>query len=119
MLFIWSLAACMFLGGIMMLLYQGYFWLQNGYALQLSVIDVLVLFDSHAKSPGASPWIYYPESWLGLHKLLSSTPFAAFLIVTGLLILFVGTIVVTKLWESQERAQEKQKAQKATQEDSL
>lgn len=63
------------------LIYQIYYWLQNNSWFDLSVIALLIRMDSKEFS-----WALYPESWLGLHKLLTYTPsaivalFLAFLI---------------------------------------
>ena len=73
-------AAVFFLGALAILGMQILEYLQIGHWPAFSVIDAARLFSTES-------WLYKPDSWLGLHKILSSTPTTAALAGMGFAIL--------------------------------
>jgi hypothetical protein len=82
-----SIAVCMFLAGLCILGYQVYAGLMYG------TWPVLPLHMYFAYLTPLTSWIESPQSWYGLHKLLTEalafTPLSLFLLLAGLLIAIV------------------------------
>jgi hypothetical protein len=84
---LFSIAACMFLAGLCLLGYQVYAGLMYG------TWPALPLQMYFAYLTPLTTWIESPQSWYGLHKLLTEhlafTPLSLFLLLAGLLIAIV------------------------------
>jgi len=72
--------SCLILCGPGILIYQLYIYLKNGAWLSLSMIDGLVW-------TGRLSWAKNPTDWLGLHKVLDSTPLSLGLFLIGIALL--------------------------------
>ncbi len=70
----WAFVAIL-LGGISILLYQAYEYLRLGVAPAYSVVTAMVLL--------GIDWAIAPSDWVGLFRILSSTPLSLVLIVIG------------------------------------
>lgn len=73
-------AVVFFLAALGILLLQALAYLQYGVWPSFSIIDAAKLFSTE-------PWLYEPASWLGLHKILASTPTTIALVGIGFAIL--------------------------------
>lgn len=73
------------------LIYQCFLWLREGEWVGLSA----TFFFKYFLSPD-SPLIYWldnPESWHGVHKLITATPLSVFLLLVGSAVFFVYFLV--------------------------
>ncbi len=69
--------------GMLVVLYQIFYYLKEGDWLTISVIDALIYVQ---KDPW--PWLLYPGDWVGFHNLLQKTPLSVGLAVLGIAWLF-------------------------------
>lgn len=83
--------------------YQLYGYLKHGVWVALSVIDGLLYLSSNKPSP----WLLYPDDWVGLHKLLEETPLALSAVIIGILWTVVFGFLCAKVEEYQERKRRK------------
>ncbi|HYE21999.1 MAG TPA: hypothetical protein VD998_00230, partial [Verrucomicrobiae bacterium] len=66
------------LAGLFIIGIQIFLWLESGTWTSMSLMDTLLY--SYQNSATETPtWFLYPDSWIGLHKLLNAIP------VSGLL----------------------------------
>ncbi len=82
------LAFSISLSGIAVLAYQSFVWLKHGYWKALESRFVL----NNVLPTNFSRWLYNPESWLGLNKIISpvfKSSLAMFLLVFGLVVLLL------------------------------
>lgn len=75
--------------------YQIYFWLQNGEWQRFSVEDLFVsleLLPTPADGFYSSSWYYFPNSWIGINKIIVSvlqkTPSSLFIIISSIMIFY-------------------------------
>lgn len=68
------------LGGVGMLGYQLYHWLRYAEWESFSLLWPLSYL------PRFEDWVYYPDEWLGVHKVLEYIPFAFVLIFISFLL---------------------------------
>ena len=68
------------LAGMVLFGYQIFLYLWDGNWHSISLMTLLLILEP-------SPWIRNPETWLGLHKILSIMPLSLTLIVFGFLII--------------------------------
>lgn len=87
-----SMSGWSFLAGVGVFAYQLYFWLQHGEWRSLSIVEVIVLLDSKNPNVDHWNWIYFPDSWLGLHKILNQFPIALLLIIGGFVFLWCAAL---------------------------
>ncbi|MDA2928509.1 hypothetical protein MYX84_00950 [Acidobacteria bacterium AH-259-O06] len=82
-----------FAGGVF--LYQCFLWLKDGEWVEMSA----TLFFKYFLSPDNPfvQWVDNPQSWYGLHYLLTATPLSVFLFLVGLVIFFVYFVVAELL----------------------
>jgi hypothetical protein len=77
------------LGGAAYLIHQMYFWLDKGYWTPFSALDALLY-----ESPN-DPWLLYPSSSIGVHKILGSIPFSGTCMAVGGIFLFIRQVIVS------------------------
>lgn len=64
------------LGGVGVFGFQIYSWLQYGFWESISLVDgLLLVWDS--------TWLWWPTSWVGVHKVLNAIPLSVALAGTG------------------------------------
>ncbi|MER8529583.1 hypothetical protein [Mesorhizobium sp. M1272] len=71
------------LAGIGVLGVQTYWYLQSGMWTPLSLIDVGQMYLTAEKAP----WVFFPQSWLGVYKILAWIPSSGLLFAFGILII--------------------------------
>jgi len=79
--FLWPL-----LSAAAVFLYQCYLWLRTGEWFAMPIIflfEKIVHPDSALAGSALGRWFASPESWLGLHKLISSVPLTVALLLLG------------------------------------
>ena len=67
-------------------LYQCYLWLRSGEWVAMPIIvlfEKIVHPDSAFAGSALGRWFATPESWLGLHKLISGVPLTVALLLLG------------------------------------
>jgi len=77
------------LSGLAVLVYQGYFWLKQGYWKSLDSN----MFLSKVLPANFLQWLHNPKSWLGLNKIvvpIFNLPMTLFLLLFGLVILLLA-----------------------------
>src|SRR6516225_11032103 len=74
---------------LVVLMGQGYYFLQHGEWPQISVITAL----SHITRPDTPAWLVYPYDWVGIHKLLEHVPLAVAIIPFGVVFGLAFTFV--------------------------
>ncbi|MFC0246401.1 hypothetical protein ACFOLL_04360 [Falsochrobactrum ovis] len=79
-MFVGLLALAFFLCGLGVLGFQIFEYLKTGIWSGFSLLNLLSLFVD-------DPWIYYPQSWFGVHKILAFIPSSATMFVIGYFIL--------------------------------
>lgn len=73
------------LGALGVLGWQTYMWLQLGEWQSFSVLDALAML----ANPGVDSWLLFPQSWVGVHKLIAWMPAGFALFVFGVLFALV------------------------------
>ena len=71
-------AMLFFLAALVIVAGQVLLWLNRGKWPGLSILNVIVLVN-----PASADWIIDPQSWIGLHKLLSEIPLALWFVGFG------------------------------------
>ena len=113
----WGCLACIplliltpLLSAAAVFLYQCYLWLRNG---EWVTMPVTVLFEKVLHPDNALlRWFTSPESWLGVHKLISGMPLTVALLLLGvaLIALPLGTELGDYMWaKKQEKASKQEK----------
>lgn len=77
------------LGSIIALGYEILLWLKNGFWPDM---DLIWLFLKIA--PENSPqqiWLFYPDTWIGLHKIFEYADISISLFLIGMIIFLMGT----------------------------
>ena len=69
--------------GAWLLLWQTFGWLNEGVWVPMSVIDGI-------RNIWPSQWLDYPQSWIGIHKILEATPVSLGYLALGVLLLVSG-----------------------------
>lgn len=77
-----SLGGLVALTGVGICVFQIYAFLKNGAWISLSALELMPIFPS-----GLEAWVKYPQSWLGLHKiiygLLDAMPLSLLALIVG------------------------------------
>jgi len=91
MIYLWYglLVAVPGIGGLGLLVWQAYGYLQSGSWIGVSVIDVMVW------SGVGGAWASEPTTWFGVWKLLSGAPASIAGVVIAVLMLWISTLVIT------------------------
>ncbi|MBI5426714.1 MAG: hypothetical protein HZA02_00370 [Nitrospinae bacterium] len=89
------LSGLVFLSGIGVTVYQAVLWLRDGVWSQL---PLLALFDYFFEGSALQAWLQKPESWYGLHEivswLLENVPLSLACVAAGGLAIFLVTSVM-------------------------
>ena len=87
-----SLIIVPFIAAAGVLIFQCFLWLREGEWVGLSA----TLFFEYFLSPEGPfvHWLDNPESWHGVHKLITATPLSVFLLLVGIAVFFVYFLVV-------------------------
>lgn len=72
------------LAGIGVLGLQCFWYLQSGMWTPLSLIDVGQMYLTAEKAP----WVFFPQSWFGVYKILAGIPSSGLLFAFGILIIY-------------------------------
>ncbi|WP_416047946.1 hypothetical protein [Cupriavidus basilensis] len=74
------IAMALFLGAIGVPLYQAYVWMKAGTWPPLSALDGIKWL---AGPEAWNSWLYWPEDWIGVHKILQECPISLALILAA------------------------------------
>lgn len=84
------------LGGLGILTYQSFMWLQDGV---WSAIPLASAFDYFFQGTALHGWVSQPQSWLGLQEIvkwcLQNIPLSLALVVDGLALIFMVAVCMT------------------------
>ncbi len=85
------LATCF--GGIIVVMYQCYLYLSEGFWTSISLLDLIFKFIDIGS--GLRYWAAHPTSWIGLHKILTYLPLSLTSIVGGYVFFFFADSYMT------------------------
>jgi len=91
--------------GILVLLYEVGFWLYEGYWKGLTLF--IIIYSSFKEEALTNSWLYNPDSFFGLNKILKwlieKPPLWVDLLIYGLIFLYIFTNISERLKEKYEQ----------------
>lgn len=89
------------ISGSLVVLGQTIYYLFSGIWVAIPVLQLLVWIDRCLQAWGMQwMWLYNPQSWVGLHRILEVLPLSGSLLIFGLLAMFVAMAILNVAGDS-------------------